>query len=43
MTDGAPADLLNPTILGNVFNVQASIVKDPITGSPICLPFDTVS
>lgn len=43
VADGAPADVLTQNLLGNVFNVQANIVTDPVSGTPVCLPYDTVS
>ena len=39
---GAPADVMTPAMLREVFGVQADIVSDPRTGTPLCLPFDVV-
>lgn len=43
VADGTPADVLNPTLLADIFNVHANIIEDPASGSPICLPYDTVN
>ncbi|MEM8857206.1 MAG: ABC transporter ATP-binding protein [Chloroflexota bacterium] len=43
VADGSPADVLNPTLLANIFNVRASIITDPAIGTPICLPYDTTT
>lgn len=39
---GAPADVMTPAMLREVFGVQVDIVHDPRTGTPLCLPFDVV-
>jgi len=36
--DGAPAAVLTTELLAAVFRVQASILSDPATGAPVCLP-----
>jgi iron complex transport system ATP-binding protein len=36
--DGAPADVLTPRLLRDCFGVEASVVTDPVTGSPMCIP-----
>lgn len=43
VADGAPTDVLTQDLLGNVFNVRANIVTDPASGTPVCLPYDTVA
>lgn len=42
VVSGAPADVMTPAMLREVFGVEADIVKDPRTGTPLCLPFDVV-
>lgn len=37
--DGAPADVLTPSLLAEVFGVRVSIVQDPVSGTPVCLPY----
>src|SRR5690349_17800385 len=39
VADGAPADVLTPPLLAEVFRVRANIVRDPATGTPVCLPY----
>lgn len=39
---GAPAEVMTPAMLREVFGVEADIVRDPRTGTPLCLPFDVV-
>ncbi len=36
---GAPADVITPSMLREVFGVDAEIVVDPRSGMPVCLPF----
>lgn len=43
VADGQPVDVLTPELLGDVFNVRANIITDPTSGTPVCLPFATVS
>ena len=38
--DGAPVDVLNERVLRDVFGVRASVVADPRSGSPVCLPYE---
>ncbi|PID84935.1 MAG: cobalamin/Fe(3+)-siderophore ABC transporter ATP-binding protein [Chloroflexi bacterium] len=40
--DGAPLEVLTQDLLAAVFNVHATILQDPVTGSPICVPQTTV-
>lgn len=37
--DGPPTAVLTTSLLAQVFGVQASIVTDPVTGAPVCLPY----
>ncbi len=41
--DGPPADVLTAPLLEQVFHVRASIVRDPVTGTPVCLPYAGVA
>jgi iron complex transport system ATP-binding protein len=41
VADGAPGAVLTKTLLADVFKVQANIVIDPDSGSPVCLPYRT--
>lgn len=43
VADGAPVDVLTKALLADVFKVQANIVTDPQNGSPVCLPYQTLS
>lgn len=38
VADGAPNGVLTPELLAKVFRVHASVITDPATGSPVCLP-----
>lgn len=38
VADGSPTTVLTTTFLAQVFGVQASIMTDPVTGAPVCLP-----
>jgi iron complex transport system ATP-binding protein len=35
---GAPADVVDAELVQEVFGVEAQIVEDPVTGTPLCLP-----
>jgi len=37
--EGAPADVMTPEMLREVFGIEADIVPDPRTGLPLCLPY----
>ncbi len=41
VADGAPGMVLTKGLLADVFKVQANIVTDPDSGSPVCLPYRT--
>lgn len=43
VADGPPRDVLTKSLLADVFKVVANIVTDPENGSPVCLPYQTVS
>jgi iron complex transport system ATP-binding protein len=38
VADGAPVAVLTPALLAQVFNIRASLIADPETGAPVCLP-----
>lgn len=40
VTTGTPAEVITAELLRQVFGVEASIVADPRTGSPLCIPYD---
>jgi iron complex transport system ATP-binding protein len=42
VADGEPPAVLTATLLADVFNVKAHIVRDPERGTPVCLPYATV-
>ncbi len=35
---GAPADIVDSAFIQEVFGLEASVVEDPVTGTPLCLP-----
>lgn len=41
VADGTPGKVLTKALLADVFKVQADIVMDPNSGSPVCLPYRT--
>jgi iron complex transport system ATP-binding protein len=40
---GEPADLLTKRMVAEVFRVNARIISDPITGTPMCIPLGRAS
>jgi iron complex transport system ATP-binding protein len=38
VADGAPGEVITPELLREVFRVDASIVRDPVSGRPVFLP-----
>jgi iron complex transport system ATP-binding protein len=38
VADGPPREVLTTALLGEVFGVRASILADPESGAPVCLP-----
>ena len=42
VADGAPAEVLTPSLLRDCFRVEASVVTDPVTGSPMCIPHSPI-
>ncbi len=43
VADGAPSAILTPSLLADVFRVRAEVLRHPVDGYPICLPYATVS
>lgn len=41
VADGSPQEVLTPQLLAEVFHVQATIIKHPVNGLPVCLPYAT--
>jgi iron complex transport system ATP-binding protein len=35
---GAPGDIVDGPFIEDVFGLEASVVEDPVTGTPLCLP-----
>ena len=42
VADGAPDEVLTPRLLRGYFGVVASVVTDPKTGSPMCIPYSPI-
>ncbi len=42
VADGPPTAVLTADLLAQVFNVQAHILQDPVSGTPVCLPYAPV-
>lgn len=42
IADGPPPTILTTELMVNVFHVQANVITDPNSGSPVCLPYSTV-
>lgn len=38
VADGAPWDVLTPTVLREAFSLDAQIIPDPVTGTPLVIP-----
>jgi len=34
---GAPADVIDATLVKDVFGIEARVIEDPVTGTPLCL------
>jgi iron complex transport system ATP-binding protein len=35
---GAPGDIVDVAFIADVFGLEAEVVEDPVTGTPLCLP-----
>ena len=42
VADGAPAEVLTPRLLRECFGVEASVITDPKTRSPMCIPHSPI-
>jgi len=42
VADGTPAEVLTPGLLRECFGVEASVMEDPWTGAPMCIPHTTI-
>ena len=42
VADGTPDEVLTPVLLRDCFGVEASVVTDPRTGSPMCIPYSPI-
>jgi len=38
MKGGKPEDVVTSQMIHDVFSIEAQIIKDPVTGSPLCIP-----
>jgi iron complex transport system ATP-binding protein len=38
VTEGAPADVITPDTVGDVFGLACQVIADPLTGTPLVLP-----
>jgi iron complex transport system ATP-binding protein len=43
VADGSPVTVLTPALLEQVFGVQATVLIDPITHAPVCLPYGVIN
>jgi iron complex transport system ATP-binding protein len=43
VADGPPQAVLTPALLESVFKVRVNIVTDPASGTPVCLPYASVT
>ncbi|HEX6817615.1 MAG TPA: ABC transporter ATP-binding protein [Ktedonobacterales bacterium] len=41
VADGTPAEILTPALLAEVFQVKAEVIRHPVDGFPLCLPYTT--
>lgn len=37
-TSGEPHNVVTAQMMHDVFSIQAQILKDPVSGSPLCIP-----
>ncbi|MNJ04089.1 putative siderophore transport system ATP-binding protein YusV [compost metagenome] len=38
MAQGAPRDVVTPELVADVFGLQAQVVPDPVSGTPLVVP-----
>ncbi len=41
LCQGTPWDIMRPHVLATAFGVEATILRDPKSGSPICVPYNS--
>jgi iron complex transport system ATP-binding protein len=41
ISEGNPEQVINPSVLKEVFNIDARIMLDEQTGSPVCYGYDS--
>lgn len=39
VTEGDPGTVFNSALLNDVFNLKASVIPDPVAGTPMCIPY----
>lgn len=39
VTEGDPGTVFNSELLSNVFNLKATVISDPVAGTPMCIPY----
>ncbi len=43
VADGPPMAVLTPSLLEEVFGVRATILIDPVTHAPVCIPYSAIN
>nr|WP_235700703.1 hypothetical protein [Corynebacterium auriscanis] len=38
IAEGAPAQIITPELLNDVFGLRARVIPDPVTGGPLVVP-----
>ena len=41
LCQGTPWEIMQPKVLATAFGVNAAILRDPQSGSPICVPYSS--
>lgn len=39
VTEGEPGTVFNSELLNDVFNLKATVISDPVAGTPMCIPY----
>lgn len=39
VTEGEPGTVFNSALLNDVFNLKATVISDPVAGTPMCIPY----
>ena len=42
VADGSPQEMMTPQMLADIFHVHVTVVQDPMSGAPVCLPYGIV-